>query len=216
VRPALLFFSIVFLLFGCASRFTLNGNASIDNSRSDQLDYVIREGSNYIISKLPVKSKVGIVNMNSSSVNLSNYIIDSIVMHLVNTNNFTVIERSELDIIQKEQRYQLSGEVSDETAASVGKQLGTHIIVTGSILPLGNNYSLRLKITDVQTAQIIGTQIYTVKPDNVLLSLLKPQTEEANPKNPQTVIQGDINITNNNTTTIQGDVYVNMPKGLGW
>jgi hypothetical protein len=23
-------------------------------------------------------------------------------------------------------------------------------------------------------------------------------------------------VTNNNTTTIQGDVYVNMPKGLGW
>ena len=74
---------------------------------------------------------------------------------------------------------------------------------------------LRLKIADVQTAQIIGTKIYTVKPDNVLLSLLKPPVEEPKVAQ-QTVIMDDVNITNNNTTTIQGDVYVNMPKGLGW
>jgi TolB-like protein len=197
-------------------QYTASNYTPTVNTNSEQLDSVVREGSYYIISKIPAESKVGIVNMNSSSVNLSNYIIDSIIMHLVNTNNFTVIERSELDIIQKEQRYQLSGEVSDETAVSVGKQLGTQVIVTGAIVPLGNNYSLRIKITNVQTAQIIGTQIYTIKPDNVLLSLLNPQIEESKPVTPQTVIQGDVNITNNNTTTIQGDVYVNMPQGFGW
>jgi hypothetical protein len=69
-------------------------------------------------------------------------------------------------------KHQLSGEVSDETAVSVGRQLGTQIIITGSIMPLGDNYSLRLKITNVETAQIIGTQMYSVRPDNVLLSLL--------------------------------------------
>ena len=92
---------------------------------------------------------------------------------------------------------------------------------------MGNNYSLRLKITDVQTAQITGTRIYTIRPDDVLLSLLHPPTNVSTepPKNETpvdnngrqtTVIQGDVNITNNNTTTIQGDVYVNMPQGLGW
>jgi hypothetical protein len=230
------FFSLTFLLFvfGCASQSapqqtvarnvpianygqvqTVNREVPVTYSRSEQLDSVIREASDYVISKLPIKSRIGVVNMNSSSVNLSNYVIDSIVMHLVNRDNFVVIERSELDTVQKEQKYQLSGEVSDETAVSIGKQLGTQMIVTGSILPFGSDYSLRLKITDVQTAQIIGTRIFTVKPDNVLLSLLKPTVEE--PKiAQQTVIMGDINITNNNTTTIQGDVYVNMPKGLGW
>jgi hypothetical protein len=153
--------------------------------------------------------------MNSPPVNLSYYVIDSVLMHLVNDGNFVVIERSELDAIQREQKYQLSGEVSDETAVSIGKQLGTQMIVTGSILPFGSDYSFRLKVTDVQTAQIIGTRIFIVKPDNVLLSLLKSPVEEPKIAR-QTVIIGDINITNNNTTTIQGDVYVNMPKGLGW
>jgi hypothetical protein len=221
------------LLFGCATQptsqqtvarnvpianygqvQTVNREVPVTNSRSEQLDSVIREASDYVISKLPMKSRIGVVNMNSASVNLSNYVIDSIVMHL-NRDNFVVIERSELDTVQKEQKYQLSGEVSDETAVSIGKQLGTQMIVTGSILPFGSDYSLRLKITDVQTAQIIGTKIFTVKSDNVLLSLLKPAVEEQKIAQ-QTVIMGDVNITNNNNTTIQGDVYVNMPKGLGW
>lgn|GEM_PF-6616987 len=206
-------FSLTFLLSGCASQSA--PQQTVINSGSEQLDSVIREGSDYIISKLPIKSRIGVVNMNSSSVNLSIYVIDSIVMHLVNRDNFVVIERSQLETVQREQKYQLSGEVSDETAVSIGKQLGTQMIITGSILPFGNDYSLRLKITDVQTAQIIGTRIFTVKPDNVLLSLLKSPVDEAKITK-QTVIMGDINITNNNTTTIQGDVYVNMPNGLGW
>jgi hypothetical protein len=214
-------FNLAFLLFfGCVSQpspqQTINRSTPTVNSRSDQLDSVIKESSNYIISKLPAKSKVGVVNMYSSSVNLSNYIIDSMVMHLVNMSNFVIIERSELDNIQNEQRYQLSGEVSDETAVSVGKQLGTQMIITGSILPLGDNYSLRLKITDVQTAQIIGTRIYTVRQDTVLISLLDTPFEEPKKETQQTIINGDVNIINNNTTTIQGDVYVNMPKGFGW
>jgi len=212
-------FSLTFLLFGCASQSTpqrtVNRGVPVTNSRTEQLGSVIRESSDYIISKLPIKSRIGVVNINSSSDNLSNYVIDGIVMHLVSRDNFVVIERSELETVQREQKYQLSGEVSDETAVSIGKQLGTQMIVTGSILPFGSDYSLRLKITDVQSAQIISTKLYTVKPDNVLLSLLKSPVEE--PKiAKQTVIMGDINITNNNTTTIQGDVYINMPKGWGW
>jgi hypothetical protein len=209
------------------SEQTAVNNAQMTNVEPEQLDSVIREGSVYIISKVPANSKIGIVNVSSSSADLSHYVIDSVIMHLVNTDNYTVVERSQLDTVQREQRYQLSGEVSDDTAVSVGRQLGTQIIVTGAITPLGNNYSLRLKITDVQTAQIIGTRMYTIQPDDVLLSLLntpdnvtaespKNETPAENNTKQTTVIQGDVNITNNNTTTIQGDVYVNMPQGLGW
>jgi TolB-like protein len=206
VRIVILFSSLVF--FGCVSQLTSN------QASKNSLDSVIQEGSDYIVNKIQAKTKVGVVNMNSSSINLSNYVIDSIIMYLVNSGNFVVIERSELDIIQKEQKYQISGEVSDETAVSIGKQLGTEMIITGSILPLGNNYSMSLKVTDIKTAQIISTRVYAVKPDNVLLSLLKSPSEEPRNDAPQTVIMGDVNIINNNETTIQGDVYVNMPKGF--
>ena len=237
VTIVIFFFSLVFILSGCNSQpapyqtgnsnsqttpfnQTINVNASLVNSDSEHLDSVIQEGIVYIISRIPINSKIGVVNMQSSSINLSNYIIDNTIMHLVNTERFIVVERSGLDIIQREQQYQLSGEVSDATAISIGQQLGIQFIITGSIMPLGNNYSLGLKIINVQTAQIMGQRMYTVRSDIVLLSLLNPSVEKPvvvdEPRNdtPQQVIMGDVNITNNTTTTIHGDVHVNMPQGF--
>jgi hypothetical protein len=166
-------------------------------------------------------------------------------MHLVNKDKFSVIERAELPVLQKEQLYQTSGEVSDETAVSVGHQLGVQVIITGSFIATGSRYSLRLKAIDVETAQILGTRIYPVERDQTLISLLTPpqaqpsvkaKEETPPPKNvqpqtvinsdikakeetpppqnvqPQTVINGDVNITTNNDTTINGDVYINKPN----
>jgi len=84
---------------------TINRELPVTNSRTEQLDSVIREGSDYIISKLPIESRISVVNMNSPSVNLSYYVVDSVLMHLINNGNFIVIERSELDAIQREQKY---------------------------------------------------------------------------------------------------------------
>jgi TolB-like protein len=188
------------------------------------LDDCILDGANYLITRMNAGAKVAVVNIESPTKNLSNYVIDSISMHLINKNKFIVIERSELDTIQNEQAYQSSGEVSDETAVSIGKQIGAKFIVTGSVLPLGNKYSFRIKIIDAETAQNYGTKMFQFIQDGTILALLEPpvlqepvKQESAKQENSQKpIINGDVNITNNNTTTINGDVYVNMPKGLGW
>jgi TolB-like protein len=185
------------------------------------IDRTISVGADYLSGKLPIHTKIAFVSMHSPSKNLSEYIIDTMLMHLVNKDIFLVVERSELNILQQEQIYQASGEVSDEEAASIGHQLGVQVIITGAIMETGSRYSLRLKAIDVETAQILGTRIYQVEPDQTLTALLTPlpQTsktpvkEEQTKEQPkQTVIQGDVNITTNNNTTINGDVYVNTPN----
>jgi TolB-like protein len=225
--------SNVFFLFSCATTPEVSqsiqpapvqqirtvGTVNVDNE-SQNLDTVICIGVDYLSSKLPLNTKVAFVSVQSPAENLSNYIIDTAVMHLVNKDRFTVIERSELAALEKEQLYQMSGEVSDETAVSIGHQLGVRVITTGAIMETGNRYSLRLKAIDVETARILGTRIYQVVPDQTLTALLKPSPQpsqitvkEEQTKEPpkQTIIQGDVNITTNNNTTINGDVYVNKP-----
>jgi hypothetical protein len=71
----------------------------------------------------------------------------------------------------------------------------------------------------VETAQITGTIIYHVNPDNVLISLLNSPSEkqkivadELPQEIPPETNTGNVNITNNNTTTINGDVYINKPS----
>jgi TolB-like protein len=227
VRHAFFIFSLLFLFGGCSSisssSYTktrnIEQNAVLTQSQNISLDSAIIEGSNYLIGRLSSGSKVAIVNIQSPTMNLTHYVIDTLSMYLVNKNNFIVIERSELGAVQKEQRYQLSGEVSDETAVSIGHQLGTQFIITGSMLPLGVRYSLRLKIINVETAQILGTKIYQINSDDTLSALLEVTREQQPDRtvqsNPQTVINNTTTI-NNNETTINGDVYINRPNGFSW
>jgi len=128
VKHAGLVFSIIVLLVGCSStsfqqKNTMNPNLSLDSA--------IFEGSKYLASRISIKSNVAVINIQSPTNNLTNYIIDSLLMHLVNEDKYLLIERSELNILEKEQHYQLSGMVSDQTAVSIGKQLGTQFIITG-------------------------------------------------------------------------------------
>ena len=214
VKHAGLLFSLISILFGCGSA-PMQHDDTINYTYS--LDSAINEGSEYLVSRIAVNSKIAVVNVQSPTINLTNYVIDHLLMHLVNNDNFMVIERSEINTLEKEQHYQLSGAVSDETAVSLGKQLGTQFIISGSMLPLGDKYSLRLKVINVETAQIMGTNIFHINTDNTLMALLVTQNEETLAKDnakQSTIIHGDINITNNNTTTIQGDVYVNIPRGI--
>jgi hypothetical protein len=138
VKYAGLVFSIVILLFGCASPqprsdFQLQSNVTdtqiqsqeVENDLSQNLnlDTAIFEGANYLASRITVDSKIAVVNIKSPSVVVTNYVLDNLIMHLVNEDTFIVIERSKLDLIEKEQKYQFSGAVSDETVVSIGKQL---------------------------------------------------------------------------------------------
>ncbi|MDR2445546.1 MAG: CsgG/HfaB family protein, partial [Spirochaetaceae bacterium] len=48
-------------------------------------------------------------------------------------NGYTLIDRSELDRIRKEQALQMSGEVDDNLAVSIGKIAGANVIITGAV-----------------------------------------------------------------------------------
>jgi TolB-like protein len=205
------------------SSYAPTASVPIGENTPSTLDGVLSTGADYLTGKLPNKTKIAFVSMQSPTESLSEYVVNTTIMHLVNKEKFSVIERAELPALQKEQLYQASGEVSDETAVFIGHQLGVQVIITGSLMETGSRYSLRLKAIDVETAEILGTRIYPVERDQTLAALLMPPPQttkvpvkEEQPKEQpkQTVIQGDVNITTNNNTTINGDVYVNKPDGF--
>jgi TolB-like protein len=229
---------IFFFLSACSTSSKLNDTLKPVSSTQpliqtvrlneySNIDSVLLEASKYIINRINTQSIIAVVSINAETRKLSEYSIDSVTMHLVNENSFTIIERMDINQINKELLYQYSGEVSDETAVSIGKKIGAKYIITGSIVSIGNKYSLRIKILDVESAENIGTKIYQFNQDQTLVALLKLDEQSkidpveknipANQEQPrQNIINGDINIINNNTTTINGDVFVNMPDGLGW
>lgn len=144
-----LFTVLVFLLIACS---TVKQEASVP----DELDRVIREASDYINENVPAGSKLVILNIKSSYPPLSEYIIDVLTENVVNDRIFTVVDRANLSLIQQEMNFQLSGEVSDESAQSIGQKLGAQTIVSGSLTAFGNLWRLTVRALGVEGATVQG------------------------------------------------------------
>jgi|GEM_PF-1174396 len=122
----------------------------------DALSMAIRGVSDYLNDTIPGGSMVVFMNVQSDFEQLSDFIIDELLANAVNDRVFTVVDRRQLDVIRAEQNLQLSGEVDDETALSVGRFLGAQMIVSGRIASLGGHYRLTIRALEVETARLQG------------------------------------------------------------
>lgn len=122
----------------------------------DELDYAIRDISDYLNDNIPTGSRIVILNIDSASVALSDYIIDELIANAVNDRIFEVVDRQRLDLIRQEQNFQMSGEVDDDLALSVGRFFGAQTIVSGRVMPVGNRFRVTIRALDVETARIQG------------------------------------------------------------
>ena len=120
-----------------------------------QLDGGIAEAAQGILSRLPGGTKVAIIDIRSDRPEASEYIIDQLTYELVQAGKLTVIDRGGLDRIRNELSFQMSGEVSDESAQRVGALLGAEVLITGSFDFLADRYRLSVKTVRVETAEIL-------------------------------------------------------------
>ena len=78
--------------------------------------------------------------------------ISSIV---VNTAGYTVLERSLIDKVLEENKFQLGGLVDDSQIGEIGKRMGANYVFVSSITSMENgNLFISCKMIDVQTARI--------------------------------------------------------------
>jgi TolB-like protein len=142
------------------------------HAQTVSLDNAIKGGVDELSRNLNKGSMAAVLSMRSDSARMASYIIDEITSSIVNKRLFTVVDRLQLDIIRQEERFQLSGEVSDESARAIGKKLGAQVIITGSIDPVSNYHRFRLQMIEVETAIILATYSVNVRNDQVVMSLL--------------------------------------------
>jgi TolB-like protein len=140
-------------------------------SQAVTLDTALRNSTTYLNGRIQAKTKVVVLNFTSKWPELSDYIIDELIGYVVNDGNLAVVDRNNLETIRKELNFQLSGEVSDETAQSIGKMLGAQTIINGNITAIGNAYRLRVRAISVESAQIIGMNNVDVAQDSRIAAL---------------------------------------------
>jgi len=91
-----------------------------------------------------LKKRVAVMNFEDRSGyghNIGTGLADMLVTQLVKSGKFMVIEREELQSVLREQGLGLSGMVTPQSAAQVGKLLGVELMVTGSVTEFGEKRS---------------------------------------------------------------------------
>jgi len=161
-KSILVLFAVIIFIGGCAS-----------TAVPDELDIAIRDASDYLNTNIPGGSKVVILNMQSVSAALSDYIIDELIANAVNDKVFTVVDRAQLELIRQEQDFQISGEVDDNTAIAIGRFFGAQTIVSGRVSELGDRYRMTIRALNVQTAQVQGQYNRNMAAGKTLTALLR-------------------------------------------
>jgi hypothetical protein len=169
-------------LFGCASssKNTDTATSGSNMEATDKLDETIGDAAVYLNSKLPNGNKLLVLNIKSEYPQLSDYIIDILIENIVNDGVFTIVDRQQLDEIRKELNFQTSGEVSDETAQSIGKMFGAQTIISGNIVKVGNFYRLGMRAISVETAEVQGQFNRNIPNGPIILALTGNESATTN------------------------------------
>jgi hypothetical protein len=115
----------------------------------------INRASGYIIKELATGSTIAVISVSSNDRETGEIVVDELEYLLVGARKFKIVDRKTLDTIRAEQNFQMSGDVSDDSAISIGQMSGANIVITGSITGTSTTKRLSLRALDVKTAQII-------------------------------------------------------------
>ncbi|MCL2600791.1 MAG: penicillin-binding protein activator LpoB [Treponema sp.] len=120
-------------------------------------------------------TRIAVVAIRAGSDRMSDFLINGMIDAFVSLGmgRYTVVSRDqlELDRIRGELDFQMSWEVDERTAQSIGRMLGVQYIVTGALEPLRNFYHFRVRTIHVETASIRNVSSAVVRRDRSLRDL---------------------------------------------
>ena len=84
---------------------------------------------------------------------------------LIESNRFTVIDKSQRDEILDEQKFQNSGMCDDECAVEIGQLVGAEYLMLGEIIGLGKLYQVNIKIINIEKGDVAEKVTNKIKGD---------------------------------------------------
>jgi len=126
----------------------------LDSERSGLAEKAVKNTVDTLSSKLPSGAIIMIMKTSSTDINMLNDVLDQITAAIVQGGKLKVVDRSNQALINAEQQFQLSGNVDDNTAVSIGKQLGAKYVAFCWISGASSSRRLNLRIVSIETGQI--------------------------------------------------------------
>ena len=108
-----------------------------------------------MVNALPAGTSIAVLSIESRDPQEASYVISELEYAFVNSGRFQIASRSSVDAVMSEQKFQLSGNVSDADAVSIGRMAGASIVITGNVNRTSTTNTLAVRAIDVGTAQIL-------------------------------------------------------------
>jgi TolB-like protein len=135
--------------------FLVLAAAPLSSQTALTLDQALKNHGAALVERLPQGSVAAILNVNAPTVNLSGYIIDELISSITTDGRLVVVDRQNIQVLQSELEFQMSGDVSDETAQRIGQKIGAEIIISGNFSQIGSEYRLSIRAIGVETARVM-------------------------------------------------------------
>ena len=115
-----------------------------------------------IVGSLQAQTNLAVVEFAGKNVSAeeASALTDRLRIELFRTGAFTVVERERMDAILKEQGFQISDCTSDQCMVELGQLIGVQQIVAGSVMRVGNVYSIAARIISVEKGDLVRTAIF--------------------------------------------------------
>lgn len=95
----------------------------------------------------------------------SNVVSERLTTRIVRLGKLEVVERAFLDKVLAEQKLQVTGLISSESAKELGKILGVDAIVTGSLIEVAGMVEINARVILAETGEVLGAQYARVPKD---------------------------------------------------
>jgi WD40 repeat protein/TolB-like protein len=89
---------------------------------------------------------------------LAGSVSELLMSRMANYPNITSIERSAVDAVLEELRFQNTGITSSQEAARIGELLNAGVVVLGSMNQLGTSYVISVRLVETESARILGAR----------------------------------------------------------
>jgi len=139
-----------------------NQMAQLDAERGGLSDKAIKNAVDTLQTKLPTGSVIMILKQNNNERNTINDVLDQLTRNVVQGQKLKVVDRSNQAIINAEQQFQLSGNVDDNSAVSIGKQLGARYAILCWVSGTMSTRKLNIRILDIETSVIVDQFVYDI------------------------------------------------------
>ena len=136
------------------------------------LDAAIEDAAAWLAARLPDGANTAIVAFDADTAALSDYVFEELWSHFEEAGKFVMVDRRNIERVHTELDYQMSGEVSDDSARSIGQQYGAEVIVYGRMTRMGDEYRMTLYATDVEKA-VSSQRALNIRPGGRLAALLE-------------------------------------------